>query len=53
MGAKLERYYNKTKQFKQNRLFEANQKKLFDELEGKERQTAVPDAEESGLFWKR
>ena len=51
MGAKLERYDNRTKQFRQNRLFESNQKKLFDELEGKERQTAVPDAEESGIFW--
>ena len=51
MGAKLERYDNRTKQFRQNRLFESNQKKLFDELEGKERQTAVPDVEESRIFW--
>ena len=51
MGAKLERYDNRTKQFRQNRLFESNQKKLFYELEGKERQTAVPDAEESRIFW--
>ena len=50
MGAKLERYDNRTKQFRQNRLFESNQKKLFDELEGKERQTAVADAEESRIF---
>ena len=35
VGAKLERYDNRTKQFRQNRLFESNQKKLFDELEGK------------------
>ena len=51
VGSKLERYDNRTKQFKQNQLFESNQKKLFDELEGKERQTAVPDAEESRVFW--
>ena len=51
VGSKLERYDNRKKQFKQNRLFESNQKKLFDELEGKERQTAVPDAEESRVFW--
>ena len=51
VGAKLERYDNRTKQFRQNRLFESNQKKLFDELVGKERQTAVPDAEESRIFW--
>ena len=47
VGAKLKRYDNRTKQFRQNRLFESNQKKLFDELEGKERQTVMPDAEES------
>ena len=51
VGAKLERYDNRTKQFRQNRLFESNQKKLFDEIEGKERQTVVPDAEESRIFW--
>ena len=51
MGAKLERYDNRTEQFRQNLLFESNQKTLFDELEGKERQTAVPDAEESRIFW--
>ena len=29
IGVKLERYDNKTEQYKQNRLFESNQKRLF------------------------
>jgi len=51
IGAKLERYDNRTSQYRQNRLFESNQKKLFDELDGVERETVVPDAEESTRFW--
>ena len=51
IGAKLERYGNRTEQYRQNRLFESNQKKLFDELDGVERETVVPDAEESTRFW--
>ena len=44
VGAKLERYDNRTEQYRQNRLFESNKKKIFDE-------TVVPDAEESTRFW--
>ena len=44
-GAKVGRYDNMTEQYRQNRLFEANQKKLFSELEGVQRETIVPDAE--------
>ena len=51
IGAKLERYDNRTERYRQNRLFESNQKKLFDELDGVERETAVPDGEESTCFW--
>ena len=36
-GAKLERYDNRTKQYRQNWLFESNQKRLFHELEGAQR----------------
>ncbi|XP_037787453.1 uncharacterized protein LOC119583012 [Penaeus monodon] len=49
--AKLERYDNRTEQYRQNRLFESNQKKLFEELDRVEKQTVVPDAEESTRFW--
>ena len=51
IGAKLERYDNRTSQYRQNRLFESNQKKLFDELDGMGREIIVPDAEESTQFW--
>ena len=32
VGAKLETYDNRTKQYRKNRLFESNQKRLFNEL---------------------
>ena len=32
VGAKLEKYDNRTEQYQQNRLFESNQKRLFNEL---------------------
>ena len=51
VGAKLERYDNRTKQYRQNRLFESNQKRLFNELEGAQRESVIPDAEESRRFW--
>nr|XP_027229447.1 uncharacterized protein LOC113821177 [Penaeus vannamei] len=51
IGAKLERYDNRTSHYRQNRLFETNQKKLFDELDGVEREMVVPDAEESTKIW--
>ena len=44
------RYDNRTKQHCQNRLFESNQRRLFGELERKEREAVVPDAEGSGIF---
>ena len=51
VGAKLERYDNRTEQYRQNRLFEPNQKRLFNELEGTQRESVIPDAEESRRFW--
>ena len=49
--AKLERYDNRTEQYRQNRLFESNQKRLFNELEGTQRESVIPDVEESRRFW--
>ena len=49
--AKLERYDNRTKQYRQNQLFGSNQKRLFKELEGAQRESVIPDAEESRCFW--
>ena len=51
IGAKLERYDNRTKQYRQNRLFELNQKRFFKELEGAQRESVIPDAEDSRRFW--
>ena len=51
IGAKLESYGNRTEQYRQNCLFEPNQNKLFNELDEVERETVVPDAEESNRFW--
>ena len=49
-GAKLERYDNRAKKYRQNRLFESNQKRLFNELEGAQRESVIPDAEDSRRF---
>ena len=51
VGAKLERYDNRTKQYRQNLLFESNQKRLFNEFEGIQRESKIPNAEESRRFW--
>ena len=48
--AKLKKYDNRTEQYRQNRLFESNQKKFFNELEGTQRESVIADAEESRLF---
>ena len=45
---KIKRYDDRCDQFRQNRLFTSNQKKLFQELEGNKDETPiVPDAERS------
>ena len=52
IAAKLQRYDSRDLQLRQNKLFQSNQKRLFEEIEGKARQEAVvPDAEESKEFW--
>ena len=50
VAAKLERYENRVEQYRQNQLFESNQKRLFNELEGTKREGAIPDAEKSKRF---
>ena len=51
VGVKLERYDSRTEQYRQNRLFESNQKRLFNKLEGTQRESVIRDAEESKHFW--
>ena len=49
--AKLERYDNRTEQYRQNRLFESNQKGLFNKWERTQRKSVTPDAEQSRRIW--
>ena len=52
-SAKIKRYTNRIEQYRQNRLFENNQKLLFEQIEGIERgNEVIPDANESRTFWK-
>ena len=51
--AKIERYNERIKQYKQNRLFTIDQKKLFAELNWKTNESSgIPDADQSRLFWR-
>ena len=53
-AAKLKRYEDRNTQYRQNRMFESNQRRLFEELGGIERvNDTTPDAEESWAFWNR
>ena len=50
--AKIDRYNERLQQFRQNRLFIYDQKRLFSELNGNNRvANEFPDAEESKVFW--
>ncbi len=50
--ARLDRYENRSKQFRQNQLFRTNQRQLYKELSGqKEAGQDAPDAEEAKKFW--
>ncbi len=52
-AAKLRRYEERNNQYRQNRLFESNQKRLFEEIEGLEwDENIVPNATESEEFWQ-
>jgi len=50
--AKIKRYNEQIQQYRHNRLFNSDQKKLFSELNGlKQRENEILDAEESRAFW--
>ena len=51
-AAKLKRYQNRINQFRQNRLFQTDQGKLYKELNGNETENLVPDKEEARTFWE-
>ena len=51
-AAKVKRYENRADQYAQNRLFQSNQKRLFELLEGNERDDDVrPNEDEFLRFW--
>ena len=52
LAARMERYTNRVKQYRQNKLFETNQRRLYQELNGVNMsETVAPDAEQSKEFW--
>lgn len=51
-AAKVKRYDGRVEQYRQNRMYQSNQKRLFERIENKARlDDAIPDAEESKKFW--
>ena len=47
-SAKIKRYEQRIKQYRQNRLFQTDQRKLYQELNGEVRaENVIPNAEES------
>ena len=53
IGAKLESYDNRTEHYRQNQLSESNQIRLSKNLEGKQKESVTPDAEQSRRFWNK
>ena len=52
LGARMERYNSRVKQDRQDKLFETNQRRLYQELNGENMSgTAAPDAEQGKEFW--
>ena len=51
-AAKIERYNERFKQYKQNGIFTIDQKKLFAELKGRTKESnEIPDADQNRVFW--
>ena len=51
-NAKVKRYEQRIEQFRQNRIFDLDQKKIYAELNGNWiRSNDVPNAEECNKFW--
>ena len=49
---KVQRYKNRNKQFVQNRMFETNQRRFYEELDGNSNSSQVtPDPEEAKQYW--
>ena len=54
IAAKVRRYQERVDRFRQNRMFQNNQRQLYRELnqEGERCDDDQPDAEESKKFWR-
>ena len=51
-AAKIKRYEQRITQYKQNIIFKQDQKRFYQELNGKARnENVIPDADESKKFW--
>ena len=51
-SAKIKRYQQRITQYRQNRMFETDQKKVYEELSGEfNSESVIPDAEENKSFW--
>ena len=49
---KIRSYQDRNEQYKQNRMFKSNQKRLFEKIQNMETDnTITPDADESKAFW--
>ena len=52
LATRMERYTNRVKQYRQSKLFETKQKRLYLKLNGENMsETVAPDAEQSKEFW--
>ena len=49
---KIQRYSNRNKGYQQNKLFQTNQRQLYSQLKGENRQQDVPEAEPSKRLWE-
>ena len=49
---KIERYEARIKQYRQNRQFNTNQRRLYQSLDDDNNTTEVPDKEEITKFWQ-
>ena len=51
-AAQIKRYNDRIKQYRQNRMFQDNQRRFYDEIDkGGTTSNVIPDAEESKKFW--
>ena len=49
---KIQRYTNRNKGYQQNKLFQTNQKRLYNQLSGENTQQEVPESEPSKRLWE-